>query len=274
MDVQYFGWSGVAIRHAGALVGFDLFGEAVTWTIAEEATTTILCLTHGHPEHCGSLRSFLTTADASPHLATTHLISSPPVVKHVAGGGVLPPDQVHSLQDAGRVSIADVQVTAFAWRHFPLLPPGLRPKVEYVTRLLMRPTSLVRIGFSSFGLPVRAPTLGFHLTFADGCTVLNYAEGLHRFTDPDEVEAVAKASPAEVLVFAVEPEDVEVIPRWLEVLRPSAVYLYEAHRPWRELFRLPYVDLDAYARALSARFPETHCTALIRAGQVVGFSRV
>lgn len=263
MDIQYFGWSGVAIRHAGVLVGFDLYGDAVTWDRLGDATATILCLTHGHPEHCGSLRRFLATTEAHSRLPTTHIISSPPVVKHVAGNGRLPSDHAHGVDDGGRVTVGEVEVAAFAWKHFPLLPPGMRAKATYTARLLRRPIRLARIGFSSLGLPVRAPMIGFHVTFADGRTVLNYAEGLHRLTDPDEVKTVARTLSAEVLLFAIEPEDVEVIPRWLEMLRPSTVFLYEAHRPWRELFRLPYVDLQTYADELSARFRHTRFNTLI-----------
>ncbi len=53
--------------------------------------------------------------------------------------------------------------------------------------------------------------------------------------------------PANVLLFAVEPEDVDVIPCWIEMLLPSIFMLYEAHRPWRVVFGLPYVDLEDYA---------------------------
>ncbi len=267
MEIRYFGWSGVTIQQADVLVGFDLFGDAVTWEIADDTAATILCLTHGHPEHCGSLRHFLTVPEARPHLATTHLVSSPDVVRHITRGGVLPPDRAHSVSDGESTTIGSVQVMAFTWQHLPLLPPGIGPKIAYAAHLLSHPIELVRIGLGGLGLPMNAPTLGFHITFPDGSTVLNYAEGLHRLTDPHEVESVARTLPAEVLLFAVEPEDVDAIPGWLEILHPSRVYLYEAHRPWRELFRLPYLDLDVYAEELSARFPEMQFSALTRPGQ-------
>jgi len=266
MEVQYFGWSGVAIRRADTLVGFDLFGDAVTWAKLDDPATTILCVTHGHPEHCGSLMRFLATPDA--HLPTTHLISSPPVIAYVTRGSGLPIAHAHALEAGDTVSIDGARVTAFAWKHMPLLPPGVRPKIEYAAHVLSRPIDFARIAFGGLHLPLRAPMLGFHLTFADGTTVLNYAEGLHRITDPREVEAVAHELPADVLLFAVEPEDVQAIPRWLEMLRPAAVFLYEAHRPWRERFRLPSVDLNAYATELSERFQHTRFKTLIYAGQV------
>lgn len=266
MKIHYFGWSGVAIQHGDTLVGVDLFGEAVTWDKVSQSPAIILCLTHGHPEHCGSLRRFLLAPQARPYLSRTHLVSSPPVVAHIQRGGVLPPQQVHSVGEGDRVIIGGVHITAFSWRHLPLLPSGLRPSLEYLAHLASRPLDLVRIGLAGLQLPMNAPMLGFHIRFADGQTVLNYAEGLHRLTDPLEVQNVARALPAEALLFAVEPEDVDALPHWVEVLRPQRVYLYEAHRPWRELFRLPYVDLNDYACQLSGRFPTIHFQALPHPG--------
>jgi len=269
MEIRYFGWSGVTIRHGDVVVGVDLFGDAVTWDALGGATTIILFLTHGHPEHCGSLRRFLSQPGARPDLSTTHLISSAAVLDHVARGTALPAANAHPLEAGVGVAIDGTRVTAFAWKHMPLLPPGIRPKIAYAAHLLSHPIELMRIGLSGLRLPMRAPMLGFHMTFADGRTVLNYAEGLHRLTDPREVEAVAQERPAEVLLFAVEPENVAAIPRWINVLRPTTIFLYEAHRPWRELFRLPYVDLETYAIDLSNRFRQMRFGTLIHPGQAV-----
>ncbi|MDE3132299.1 MAG: hypothetical protein KGL16_14205, partial [Acidobacteriota bacterium] len=82
-----------------------------------------------------------------------------------------------------------------------------------------------------------------------------------------EVAAVAERLPAETLLFAVEPEDVDAIPRWVEMLRPQTAVVYEAHRPWRELFRLPHLELDAYAARLGRLIPSVSFHALTEPGQ-------
>lgn len=133
--------------------------------------------------------------------------------------------------------------------------------------LLRHPVPFVRIAASEIRLPMRAPTLGFQVRFPGGRTLLNYSEGLHRLTDPAEVEAVARRLSTDVLLFAVEPEDVEAIPRWVRVLGSPEVILYEAHRPWRELFDLPYVDLDDVARELEARVPSARVRTVTLPGQ-------
>lgn len=255
MEIQYFGWSGVALQHSDALIGFDLFGDSVTPAVLGLERTNILCLTHGHPEHAGSLRELLEDPAARPYLANTHLVSSSAVIAHVNRNNVLPPENVHHVVDGETVTIAGVKITAFTWVHMPLLPPGLWPKLEYIVQLAIHPVDLVRIGTLGLRLPANAPQLGFHVTYPDGLTVLNYAEGVHRLTNAGEVEQVAAKFPATMLFFAVEPDDAEAIPRWVEMLAPSEVYIYEAHRPWRELFHLPFIDLNDYAGTLTQRFP-------------------
>lgn len=268
MEVRYFGWSGVAVAGAGGVVAVDPFGAAVRWENLD-AETTVLCVSHGHPEHCGSVRQLLAEASAD-RLAATHLVSSAPVVEHIARDAPIPSHHQHPLAAGEHVQLDGLRVTAFGWKHLPLLPPeGLRAKAGHVRSLLRHPLEALRIGIAGARLPMRAPYLGFHLVFRDGRTALNYSEGLHRLTDPDEVASVARRLWAETLIFAVEPEDVDAIPRWIEVLHPAEIVLYEAHRPWRELFRLPYVDLHEYGASLRSRFPGTAVRVLNEPGRRV-----
>ena len=266
MDIHYFGWSGVALRHGDTLIGFDLFGEAVTWDVLPDVAEIILCVTHGHPEHCGSLRQLLSDRDA--RLDRVHVVSSPAVIDHVTRGVQIPADQLHPIEKNGVLTIGNARLTAFEWKHVPLLPPGLDRKIDYVAHVLRHPLELARIGTSGLRLPMNAPMLGYHVALEDGPRVLNYAEGVHRLTDQREVEATAQRLPADVLLFAVEPEDIDVIPRWIELLSPAIVILYEAHRSWREMFDLPYVDLEEYAARLSTQFRQIQFRPLLAAGML------
>lgn len=266
IGIRYCGWSGVVLTGAGGSVAVDPFGEAAGWE-ALGAGATAICLTHGHPEHCGSARALLADAEAQ-RLATTDLISSPPVVRYVARGQRLDRDRLHATPAGDRVDLGWVQVSTFAWRHLPLLPPeSLAAKLRYAKQLLRQPGPALGIAAAGLRLPLRAPYLGFHLSFSDGRTVLNYAEGLHRLTDPVEVAAAAQRLPAETLLLAVEPEDVDAIPRWVDLLRPQTAVIYEAHRPWRELFGLPHLALDRYAERLGRLIPSVRFHALTEAGQ-------
>lgn len=269
MKIQYLNWSAITLNHDNLLIGFDLFGDAVTPNILEEAQTIVLCLTHGHPEHAGSLQAFLEAPNARAYLPNIHLVSSLEVIRHINRHGILAPENVHPVTDGEGVTIAGVTVTVFTWVHMPLLPPDLREKLAYIIQLLKHPLDLIHIGTLGLRLPMNAPQLGFHIAYPDGSTVLNYSEGVHRLTDAREVEQVARNLPADMLFFAVEPDDAEIIPRWVEMLAPKEVYVYEAHRSWRDLFHLPFIDLDNYARKLSERFETVAFSALTRTGQVI-----
>ncbi|GIK29957.1 MAG: hypothetical protein BroJett007_30950 [Chloroflexota bacterium] len=268
MQIQYFGWSAITLQHNGVLVGFDLYGDDVHWSSLDGDMPKLFCLTHGHPEHAGSLQAFLESPEARPHLPHVHLLSSAEVIRHINRNGILSPENLHPLDEGDSVTIAGVKVSTFRWVHMPLLPPGLREKMEYIFQLLTHPIDLFRIGTLGLSLPMNAPQLGFHLTYPDGTTMLNYSEGVHRLTRAEEVAQVAKSLPADVLLFAVEPDDAEAIPRWVEMLNPKDVYIYEAHRPWRDLFHLPFIDLEDYAQQLSKRFPAKTFSPLVRVGML------
>lgn len=269
MQIHYFGWSGIAVQHCNTLVGFDLFGDAVTWDSLKSNQPMLFCLTHGHPEHAGSLRKFLEAPNARPYLPNIHLISSQDVIQHINRHNILAPENVHPVKDGEDITINSIKVTVFNWAHMPLLPPGFREKLEYIFQLIIHPIDLIRIGTLGLSLPMNAPQLGFHITYPDGKTILNYSEGVHRLTNPGEVEQVARNLPADTLFFAVEPDDAEVIPRWVEMLSATDVYIYEAHRPWRDTFHLPFIDLNKYANELSERFRWMTFNALIKVDQVV-----
>lgn len=269
MDVQYFGWSGIAVKQDDALVGFDLFGDAVTWDALGDARVITFCLTHGHPEHVGSLRGFLAGPTAQDRRARIHVVSSPKVLDYINRGELVPASNVHRINAGEQVTIEDLRISAFAWRHESLLPPGLQTKASYVARLVRHPVTLGRIGIAGLRKPLGAPTLGYHVIFSDGSAVLNYSEGLHRHTDADEVASVARELPAGTVLFGVEPEDTDVLPRWIEMLQPKTACLYEPHRPWRDIFGLPHVDLDQYSRQLTTRIHGVDCRALTEPQQTV-----
>jgi len=269
MKIEYHNWSGITLIHDNTLVGFDLFGKGVSWDILTQAQTIMICLTHGHPEHAGSLRAFLEAPEARAHLGNIHLISSAPVIRHINRHGILPTENVHPLGDGEHVTLDSMTISTFRWVHMPLLPPGLGEQIKYIFQLLIHPFDFIRIGLLGLRLPMNAPQLGFHITYADGTRVLNYSEGVHRLTDAKEVAQVAQKFPSDLLFFAVEPDDTLIIPKWVQMLGAKEVFIYEAHRPWRDTFHLPFIDLNVYASDLSEKFPKHTFNALTKIGQFV-----
>lgn len=264
MEITYHGWSGVSLNRDQVHFGFDLMTPPSGSTGSDGV---VLCFTHGHPDHVGAVRSMSKQHDSELE-ARTHVVSSREVLRAIAGeeNG---PRHLHAMRAGDQIELAGAEIECFDWTHMSLLPPGLRPKLAYVRSLLSHPFGLARIGLEGLGHPLRAPMLGFGVRFDDGLTVLNYGEGLHRHTDIDDVRRVAKRFSPQVVLFAVEPEDTEVIPKFLEILDPDVAFIYEAHRPWRELFELPWVDLDDYAGTLGERFPGVNVIPLVEADTAV-----
>ena len=269
MELQYFGWSSLVVRCCDVSVGFDVSGGRAVADALRAAATAVLCVTHGHPDHVAGTRRLMNTGRGDRRLSGLHLVSSAPIIGCVSAGNRRADITCHPLCDREAISVNGVRLTAFCWTHAPLLPAGLGPKLAYVTRFAHRPVDAIGIVHSTVGLPLRAPTLGFHVRFPCGFSLINYAEGLHHRTDPCEVEAVASETRAEMALFAVEPEDVACLPQWADLLSVRWVVLYEAHRPWRERFGLPTVDLHACAHWLSSRFPQVRVDTLGVPGQTI-----
>jgi len=256
MDIVYLGWSGVIARVQEVAVIFDPPDAPGVAAAIRPARAAIACVTHGHPDHVAGARGLLGALPGQPSLRSVHLVSSAPIVRWAAAG------DRHAVSDRGAVEIAGARITAFAWTHAPLLPPGFRSSLAYAARVIRRPASAFDIARAALGRPLRAPTLGFHVAFPGGQTLINYAEGLHGRADPLTVGVVASSLPAQAALVAVEPEDVPHLPRWISLLDSEQIYLYEAHRPWRERFGLPTVDLQACADRLAAQFPRLRLQAL------------
>jgi hypothetical protein len=92
--------------------------------------------------------------------------------------------------------------------------------------------------------------LGFRLARPGHTRILLYGEGLHRRANPRVLAQQARELPADLLLAAVEPEDVRILPDLIAQLAIGQVALYQAHQPWRRSFSLPLADIDALASAL------------------------
>ena len=248
MEIRYFGWSGVTVAHGNALVAFDIPGEA-GWRAPLTPFRTVFCVTHGHLEHCSSMPGLEKRAGEGRF----DLISSVPVIEYARKVSLLSAVQMHALAGEEVIDLDGTVVTAIAWEHMALLPPGLPAKVRHLAHLASRPLDLIRIVAGGSKPPRHAPTLGFHVKFPDGKTLLNYSEGLHRHADESGVRRIAANFPADILLAAVEPEDAGILPKWIGILKPKEVFLYEAHRLWREKFKMSCLDLESYVRKISGR---------------------
>ncbi len=252
MRIKYSGWSSFSLDHCEIFAGFDVFGRGVEDVGFVVGNPYHLFISHGHPEHCGHINKIR----RRDHSRQLRLYSSEPVLDFVRSFG-LTEVQLHGLSKNPMVTESGLCVASFEWKHMPLLPPeSVGAKIRHLLQLARHPLRFVSEFVSGLGMPIRAPTIGFHLRFPDGTTVLNYAEGLHRLTLADEVERVARQYPSDILLAGVEREDREVIPRWIKILNPRTVVLFEPHGPWRSAFGFPETPLREIGEGIQKLFPE------------------
>jgi hypothetical protein len=252
IGVRYLGWSGFRID----------WPEGPTMFIDPPETSALPCdrecwvaLTHGHPEHVAGTAAHL--AD-SQRAGAVHVLASPRVCAHLRRDSRHAGDRFHAMDPDSESALPGLCVQAFAWRHMPLLPPEPSLAARHVARLARHPG--ITFGIVKDGLtgPPPGAMLGFRFAPEQGPRVLVYSEGLHRRTPVGEVRTLRERLPAELLLFAVEPEDAAELPDLVAAVGALDVVPYEAHRDWREGLGMPQADLVRLARELDARGVRAH----------------
>ncbi|MCC6202145.1 MAG: MBL fold metallo-hydrolase [Gammaproteobacteria bacterium] len=243
-QLSYLGWSGFRLHDPA---GIELYLDPPGGTVFSPDQTAHILITHGHPEHVqGTLEHLRNPARALP-------------VVIAAGEGVCRHLRRHARHDADRFQVctpgqhfelAGYGIDVFKWTHMPLLPPGLSAKLHHVRRLCSRPRLAARIVLAGIIGPWPYPMLGFRLVRPGRTRILLYGEGLHRQASPRALAQLAAELPADVLLAAVEPEDLAILPDLIARLGTRKVALYQAHQPWRMSFGMPLADLDALAATL------------------------
>lgn len=241
----WLGWSGFRIDGPG---GAALYIDPPAGTTFAPDRAAYILITHGHPEHVeGTLAHLRDPARRQP----VEVAAGAGVCRHLRRHARHPADRLRVCAPQEHFGLAGFGVDVFAWHHMPLLPPGLGPKLAHLRALASRPVRALRIVLDGIRGPWPFPMLGFRIASPAGQRLLVYGEGLHRMADAEVVAAVGRSLPADVLLAAVEPEDIGALPELIARAGAPQVALYEAHRPWREGFDMPLADLDALAATLA-----------------------
>lgn len=267
MHLTYEGWSGLWFRHGGTWLGFD---PAQAPPPNAGPDRVIVCVSHGHPDHFEGARE-LSRSSELPLLARSHVVSTPPVIRRLSRARLR---HLHALRGGESTEVDGVRVHGFWWDHMTLLPPERDLRAIYLQKFLSHPFALANVALHGLGSPIAAPTLGFVVELPDGPIILNYGEGLHRNTDPRQVEEVSRRYQPDVLCLAVEPEDLEAVATWVSVLDAPIVLVHEAHRPWRDAFGLPHVHLQSFCAEMSARLGSRRVIPLARPGTALDLEKV
>jgi len=243
--LTWLGWSGFRLDAPGAAA---LYVDPPGGThFAPERPAHIL-ITHGHPEHVQGTLDHV----RDPERRAAVVVA--------AGAGVCRRLRACARQEADRFLVCAPQwrfelggfdIDVFSWRHMPLLPPGWDAKLRHLRALASRPGLAARVLLAGLRGPWPWPMLGFRVA-RPGCPrILVYGEGLHRHAGAQAVAYVSRLLPADLLLAAVEPEDVDDLPDLVAHIDTPDVALYQAHQPWREAFGMPLADLDELAAVLA-----------------------
>ena len=215
-----------------------------------EGAITIF-ITHGHPEHLGG------TVDHIREIATEQIstvIASETVCQYLSGE--CQRDKVRFINvkpGQEQTLVADIGFEVFQWQHMPLLPSGFRAAVRHAFSILRR----FRVAWRIIKMSIHGPKgpgemLGYLLRLPEGVNIIIYGEGLHRHSRVEDVAAIGRKAPGAMLMVASEPEDIAELPQLVVASGAAQAILYEPHRLWRDIFKLPHVDLPALQKKVSA----------------------
>lgn len=254
-ELAYLGWSGFRITWTGGPVVFVDPPDAAALPRDREAW---IVLSHGHPEHVEGTRDYL--ADPG-RAAPAAVVASPQVCRHLRRRSARPDDRFDPVGADDTVSLPGLTLAAFRWRHMPLVPPEPKLAARHIARLATHPGTTFGIVRDGLTGPPPGAMLGFRMIPEEGPRVLLYSEGLHRRTPDTEIREASERGDVEVLIFAAEPEDADVLPDLVAALGAPIAVPYEAHREWREELGMPQVDLQRLTHDLAARGVTTRALA-------------
>ncbi len=247
IDLAYLGWSGFRVTWS---TGPQVFVDPPDAEAIPRDREAWILLTHGHPEHVRGAASHLQdprrTSDAV-------IVASPRVCARLERRHGRPGDRFHPIRAGEVIDLPRLAVGAFSWHHMPLIPPEPRLALAHIARLVRHPSFVLEVLRDSIAGPPPGSMLGFRLIPHSGARVLLYSEGLHRRTRVAEALAAGRECGADLMIFAVEPEDAAVLPGLVAAVGIPVVIPYEAHRYWRDELDMPQVDLGRLARDLGAR---------------------
>ena len=246
----YLGWSGFRIVFPD---GTELYIDPPKGTALPLDHETNILITHGHPEHIAGTVEHLCNPGRN---ARVLVAASAAVCRYFSKRSTQNADHFQPCKPQQHINISGLDIDIFKWRHMPLLPPGFKPVLNHIKCLISHPDLALSIIAAGLRGPLPFPMLGFRIMPLEGPRVLVYGEGLHRLTDRTDTRRIGIDLPAEILLVAVEPEDINVLPDLVNTTGITTIGLYEAHRGWREAFDMPCADLEALASVLET--PDKH----------------
>lgn len=243
--IDYLGWS-----------GFHIYNDEEPHIYIDPPKGTrfpsgelIILLTHGHPEHLGGTYDLVKTEPINQKIT---IIASGTVCKFLKksllnnniGFIKVRPLETHRLSKS-------TEIISFRWSHMPLLPPGIKAASQHIWHLLKGGIHALNIMKMSLKGPNGAGTMLGYIIKINDQNIIVYGEGLHRQCKVEDVSKVGAIAPSATILVAAEPEDIKELPLLVHASGALKAIIYEPHRPWRDQFQLPHIDLETLMKKIS-----------------------
>ena len=185
MSLNYYGWSSFEIETVNGSLLFDpmyrpLF-NAEYCDPEDYKNAKIICVSHGHYEHCVDVPSIMNATDAT-------VVSSKTVCDFVARKTKFNGERSHAIASYEEVSVSDFEITAFPWGHRETSLAEFFKLAIVKSELL----SILSFAWKSRQTPVNAPYFGFYVKCPNNLGIMNYSEGLGDLTDTAQVSSLGE----------------------------------------------------------------------------------
>lgn len=259
--VRYYGWSALSIESCHGALFFDPFWRhycGVQWFDQSDFShAKYVCVTHGHEEH------FL---DVPPLLraTTAQAFGSTSTVSFLKWRGRIPASRLHALQPGESVQVPGYSISAFLWKHRDINLWKALSKAVFqgnATQLSWALSSATRAPFYS-------PYTGFHVAVEGGPRLMNYNEGFNSKMTDDEIEALARALPTDVLLGGMQLDFVSDLARGAAALNPRLVLLYPPHEYFHKMMGAVSRPWSEFVEAVKRAVPKASVIALTPGDEV------
>lgn len=248
--VKYYGWSAIELRVRGKSIFFDPFYRpycGAHWFEQRDFDhADVVCVTHGHEEH------FLDV----PHVVRNtgaKVVATPAVCRFLERRSKIPATQLLPTEWSAKVRVVDVEIGLFPWKHRDINLVKAMSKAVFKGNA----TQLSWAWSSATNAPFYAGYTGFHLTLADGMTVLNYNEGFNTKTTEADLQQLHRDYPrVDVLLAGMQLNFIGDVVRGVQLLGPKVVFLYPPHEKFHEMMEVTSAPWADFASAVRRACPQ------------------
>ncbi|MCO5143615.1 MAG: cobalamin-dependent protein [Oligoflexia bacterium] len=246
IKLNYMGWSGFSLKSKSSSILPTILIDPPS-DIRLEDQPYLFLITHGHPEHLIGACAYLKKLRKNP----VTVIASKKVCGYLRRKTANALDEFIESGDKLELNIGGWNINVFKWTHMSLLPEGIGNKAWYLYKLLSHPVGVLKILINSFGVPIYDNMFGYRISENTSQQIIYYGEGLHRKTESKEISASIGKGKSNVLITAIEPEDLDSILASVTKANIDTIIAFEAHKNWRTDFSLPQLDHELLRSAFS-----------------------